>query len=60
MKNPKPKNLAAKLEKVQKEVAEVKEDVRLLKSVLLQVKVVASKKKDENELKKLEGMIDGM
>jgi hypothetical protein len=58
MKNSKPQNLAAKLEKVQREVSEVKEDIRFLKSVLLQVNVVESKEKDKDELKKLEDMIN--
>jgi len=47
-----------KLERLKKETAEVKADIRFLKNVILQVNSAQQKKEEEGELKDIEKELD--
>ena len=47
-----------KLERLQKEVADIKADNRSLKNIILQIKSAQQKKEEEGELKDIEKELD--
>jgi|GEM_PF-3613057 len=56
-KNPK---LEKKVEKLKSEVADMKEDIRFLKKILLEIDLSKSKEEDGIQLKKIEKDIDDL
>ena len=51
-------NLEKKVEKLQKEVSAVKQDIRFLKGILIELDAAKSAKKDEEGMKELERMME--